>query len=84
LRPNLREFERVDPGADGFRYPFNRERDARSLDRAPDHVNLKLLHEAMEALANFFDGVLSELSSRLDYLSEMEAEFARPYDHDYE
>lgn len=84
VEANLREFEQVDPGADGFRYPFNRDRDARSLHAAPDHVNLRVLHEAMEALANFFDGVRSELSARLDYVSEMEAEFARQYDQDYE
>jgi len=83
VEANLREFEHVDPGADGFRYPFNRDRDARSLDRAPDHLNLRVLHDAMEAVANFFDGVRSELSSRSDYLAEMEAEFAHEYDHDY-
>ena len=82
VEANLREFEHVDPGADGFRYPFNRDRDARSLDRAPDLVNLQVLHEAMEALANFFDGVRSELSSRLDYRAEMEAEFAHEYEYE--
>jgi hypothetical protein len=37
----------------------------------------------MEALANFFDGIRSELSSRLEYLSEMEAEM-RQYRPDSE
>jgi hypothetical protein len=47
-------------------------------------VNLQVLQDSMEALANFFEGVRSELSSRLDYLAEMEAEYTRQYDHDYE
>jgi hypothetical protein len=84
VEANLREFEQVDPGADGFRYPFNGDRDTRSLDGVPDKVNLQVLQDSMEALANFFEGVRSELSSRLDYLAEMEAEYTRQYDHDYE
>jgi hypothetical protein len=47
-------------------------------------VNLQVLHDAMEALTNFFDGVRSELSSRLEYLAEMEAEYADEYDYNHE
>jgi hypothetical protein len=36
----------------------------------------------MEALANFLCGVRSELGSRLDYITEMEAEMRRDYEHD--
>jgi hypothetical protein len=64
----------IDPGADGFRYPLNWDRTARSLPNAPEYVNLRILHEAMEALANFLSGVRSELGTRLDYIAQMEAD----------
>lgn len=80
VEDNLREFEAIDPGSDGFRYPLNRARTARSLPNAPDYVNLRVLHEAMEALANFLSGVRSELGLRLDYTMQMEAEMQRGYD----
>jgi hypothetical protein len=74
VEANLREFEVIDPGADGFRYPLNRDRTARSLPNAPEYVNLRILHEAMEALANFLSGVRSELGTRLDYIAQMKAD----------
>jgi hypothetical protein len=80
VEANLREFENIDPYADGFRYPLNRDQTARSLPNAPDYVNLRVLHEGMEALANFFSGVRSELAVRLDYKLQMEAEMRAAYD----
>ncbi len=80
VEENIREFENIDPWADGFRYPLNRDQTARSLPNAPDYVNLRVLHEGMEALANFFSGVRSELGVRLDYKLEMEAEMRAAYD----
>jgi hypothetical protein len=68
------EFERIDPGAMGFRYPHSKDGE-RSLPNAPDRVNLRLLHEAMEATANFFDAVRDEMSRRLDHVSEMLSQY---------
>lgn len=65
----IEEFEKIDPGAMGFRYPWARDGE-RSLPDAPDRVNLRMLHEAMEATANFFDAVRAEMTQRLDYMSE--------------
>ncbi len=84
VEANMREFEQVDPGADGFRYPFNRRLRERTLENAPDHVNLEALHEAMDALANFFDAVRSEMQMRQDYVDEMMAEEARLNRDQYE
>ena len=80
VQDNLREFETIDPWADGFRYPLNREQTGRSLPNVPEHVNLHVLHQGMEALSNFLSAVRSELGVRLDYTMEMEAEMARAYD----
>lgn len=77
VEANLREFETIDPGSDGFRYPLNRDRTARSLPSAPEYVNLARLHEGMVALANFLSGVGSELGGRVAYRAEMEAEMRR-------
>lgn len=79
VEANLREFERIDPWSDGFRYPLNRDRTARSLPNAPEYVNLAVLHEGMEALANFLSAVRSELGRRQEYNLEMEAEMRRDY-----
>jgi hypothetical protein len=80
VEDNIREFQNIDPGADGFRYPLNVKQTARSMPNAPDYVNLRVLHEGMEALANFLSAVRSELGVRLDYAMEMEAQIARAYD----
>lgn len=80
VEANLVEFENIDPGADGFRYPLNRARTSRSLPNAPEHVNVGALHEAMEALANFLSGVRSELGRRLEY--EMQREMDDAYGRD--
>ncbi|MDP3177669.1 MAG: hypothetical protein Q8M76_07180, partial [Spirochaetaceae bacterium] len=57
VEANIAEFVKIDPGADGFRYPRGRGLRDKSLPKAPTLVNLRLLHEAMEALANFLFGV---------------------------
>ncbi len=80
VEANLREFEGIDPGSDAFRYPLNRDRTDRSLSNAPEHVNLRALHIAMEALANFLSAVRSELGCRLDFNMQAEAEMQRAHD----
>ncbi len=77
VEANLREFERIDPGADGFRYPLNRDQTARSMPNVPNTVNLRVLQEGMEALANFFSGVRSELAARIDYVQQALADGRR-------
>lgn len=72
VEASLREFEHVDPWADGFRYPLNRDQTARSMPNVPDIVSLQALNEAMQALANFFSGVNSTLGAHLEYKLEAE------------
>lgn len=79
VEANLREFDRIDHAGDGFRYPLNLAGTTPTLDAAPANVNLRVLHEAMDAVAMFFGGVRAELSSRLDYVAECNAELARAY-----
>ncbi len=79
VEANILEVEKIDPGADGFRYTskFDKKANAPTVDRtlptAPSHVNLRVLHEGMEALSNFFSGVRSALSQHLDYVMEARA-----------
>jgi hypothetical protein len=73
VEANIEEFERIDPAADGFRYPHSRDRKSASLQDPPASASLLVLHEAMVALSNFFDGVDTEMSVRLDALSDMAA-----------
>lgn len=82
VEANIREFEMIDPSSTGFRYPLNQALTEGSLPNAPEWVNLRVLHDAMEAVANFLSGVRSELGVRLDYTIEMEAEMQRGYDHE--
>lgn len=74
----LADFQRIDPGADGFRYPLGRK-GTQNLGDAPDRVNLASLQRAMSAVANFLSGVQAELAGRLEYFLEQESEMAREY-----
>jgi hypothetical protein len=74
---NIDEFERIDPYADGFRYPLNRDGSTRSMPNAPEHVNLRQLQDGMEALANFLSCVRMEMSSRIQFELEWNAEQAK-------
>lgn len=76
---NLREFDRIDHVGDGFRYPLNSAGSLPSLHNPPPNVGLRVLHEAMDAVATFLSAVRTELSVRLDYLAEMEVEQQRSY-----
>jgi hypothetical protein len=78
---NIREFDRIDHGGDGFRYPLNVAGTQPSLQNPPPNVNLRVLHEAMDAVATFLSCVRTELSVRLDYIAEQEAEQAKNYQY---
>lgn len=71
VEANIKEFERIDPYADGFRYPLDRGQAGPSLPNVPDLVNLRVLQDAMEALANFLSAVTSELRRRIEWQIEM-------------
>ena len=73
VETNIDEFAKVDPGADGFRFPLNLKQTGVSMPEAPSHVNLAVLNEAMQALANFFEAGRSELGARRDHVLEMMA-----------
>jgi hypothetical protein len=74
---NIREFDRIDRGGDGFRYTLDVKGKTPNLGNAPANVSLRLLHEAMDAVGTFLSAVRSELSSRLDYVAQYEADCAR-------
>lgn len=74
----ITEFQRIDPGADGFRYPLN-VRSEQNLSTAPDRINLVLFHDAMDALGNFLSGVRGELGTRLDFFQQYEMEMEREH-----
>jgi hypothetical protein len=71
IEANLRELERIDPGSDGFRYLLDRKRKGRSLPNCPEYVNLRVLHEAMEALSNFLSAVHSALRVRIQEIERL-------------
>jgi hypothetical protein len=66
VEANIIEFEKIDPSAQGFRYSFDKS-GTRILKTAPDMMNLRVLHEAMMAVANFLSGVSSVLHERWEY-----------------
>lgn len=70
VEASIGEFEKIDPKADGFRYPLAKNGVDASLSSEEPYVNLRLLHEAMVALANFFDAVRMDMSVRLDHLGD--------------
>lgn len=67
VETNLGEFEAIDPGSFGFRYPTERNSGDRTLSGAPATMNLRVLHEAMEAVSSFLSAVRMGLSVHLDY-----------------
>ena len=69
---SIAEFVKIDPGDDGFRYPFERNTTRPSLPTAPALVNLAMLHDTMEANAMFLSCVRQEMVVRLDGLRDVE------------
>jgi hypothetical protein len=69
----LAEISRIDPSAAWFRYPLNVQQTDQSLNAPPTHVDIVQFREAMEAVANFFSAVHSELTVRLDYATQCKA-----------
>lgn len=67
----IHDFERIDPGADGFRYPFARKSRDGSLHDAPREVNLRNLHDAMAAVATFLDCAHDMLTVTLDNMGDV-------------
>jgi hypothetical protein len=56
VQANIQEIERIDSYASGFRY-LSYDQKSLGLTDPPKPINLKVLHEAMLALSNFFDAV---------------------------
>lgn len=69
----LIEFEKIDPGAMGFRYPLAKKRQGPSLPTILAEVNLRRLHESMTELADFLDSAHMALSVALDAARDAEA-----------
>lgn len=67
VEANIREFAKIDPLSFSFRYPTKKKTGTRSLQNAPRTMNLRVLHEAMEAVSNFLSAVRMGLSVHLDY-----------------
>lgn len=62
----IAEIDRLDPTGQGFRYPVLVD-GQRSLSGIPDVLDLVAFQEAMTAIANFLDGVASELKRRIEW-----------------
>jgi hypothetical protein len=67
VEANLQEFEKIDPASFGFRYPLQRGTGDRTLIDAPGALNMRVLHEGMEAVSNFLDAVQMGLSVHLEH-----------------
>lgn len=70
VEASIREFEKLDPTASGFRYPLGKNGVDASLKPVEQYVNLRSLHEAMVKIADFFDGVRLGMSVRLDQMGD--------------
>jgi hypothetical protein len=70
VQSTLEDFERLDPGSDGFRYPLARDGVNASLQDPPHTINLRTLHQSMGAVAQFLTCVRTEMTVRLDSLME--------------
>lgn len=68
----LIEFEKVDPGSMGFRYPVAKNLKGPSLPTNLSEINLKRLHEGMTELADFLDAAHMGLSVFIDVQSDAE------------
>jgi len=73
VEANIEEFEGIDPAAVGFRYSRDKAGTCSALRNPPTTINLAVLHEAMLALSNFFDGVHACQQQALDGLIEAES-----------
>jgi hypothetical protein len=72
VESNIKELERIDPAAIGFRYPHDRTGSSPALTNPPATINLAALQEGMMALSNFLDAVHECQKRALD--DAMEAE----------
>ena len=75
----LLEIQEVDPGADGFRYPFKRDGSTATLSAAPEDVDVTHLHETMTMVFNFLDACVTEIAARADFFSDYEGSMANEY-----
>lgn len=86
VRHLLVQFNKVDPLADGFRYPVakSKKERARTLAGLPRLVNLRRVNDVMISLANVLDGAgdhfhqaVSDASEGLAYYAQQDAELER-------
>jgi hypothetical protein len=82
VEATLVEFQRIDSGADGFRYPVDRAGSSKSMPNVPAQISLPQLQEAMEALSTFFECVRSQLEHEADLASEEAAFYFGPVQDD--
>ena len=70
---NIKEFERIDPQATGFRYLQDKKGNGVGLADPPSTVNIATMQEAMVAVSNFLDAVHSCQGRALDWQAEQAA-----------
>lgn len=75
----IAEFDALDRDGTGFRYTENRD-GGRSLPTAPDHINVGLLDETMQRIAEFLDAVRS---IQTEALSDLRDQVRDARDTDY-
>lgn len=66
----IAQFAQIDPGSFDFRYPLDRTRTRKTLDRVPPLVNLGRLHSGMIRLANLLDGAGDSFAAERDAAHE--------------
>ena len=68
---HIKQLAAVDPYADAWRFPMNRDGTEPTLLKLPSLVNVRQMHETMEVTAHFLDCVRSELMNRANYVMDM-------------
>ena len=66
----IKEIDSLDPDSFDFRYPTTKD-GTRTLKKLPPDVDVRALHEALEAVANFLDGVANMQMVHEDALAQL-------------
>lgn len=75
----LDEVQGVDPYADGFRYPFRRNGESKSLADLPATIDLAAISESLREVYNFLSAGFNEIQRRNDFFTDYEVTMAREY-----
>jgi hypothetical protein len=74
----IRDFNKVDPQSDGFRYPENKQ--GEQTLQGIRYINIENVREVVERLSIILDGARTQISVYQDHKDDMQRYYAPPFE----